>query len=270
MQAFSADVTAISGLHLAGEPMAEVYEGMDRTLTLHLVDNTGNDRLTVTRVKVSEDVPKSVFSDDEESVKTEPLPDGGILAAAISAQSHRVGVLSRTGVLTVWDSTTFDGTPPISISDLTSAATSLATHYDGSITISRPGSSNPQPQGLASIAAARPSCRITWNNLFIANATPNVFASTSLMCDQAGNGKLTGYVQQYRGSGIWAGVANWTQTETDKKMVTVIPNYTCRAWGPNDKKQYRAAALTRQLRNANGVWFGSNMISGPAETFKCK
>ncbi|MFE7457429.1 hypothetical protein ACPEIF_33720 [Streptomyces sp. NPDC012600] len=274
VEAFGADIAAALGLRLAGAPIAEVYEGLDRTLTLHLVDGDGNNRLTVTRVKVDKDVPKSVFADDEESVKTQLLPDGGTLAVVSDGQSNRVGVLSPAGVLTFWDSTTFNGESPIAIGELTDAARSLAAKHDGVMEIGRAGATaKPSASAFApaaAAAAARPKCKVTWNNLFIANRTPNVFASTSLQCDQAGDGALGAYVQQYRGSGIWVGVAGYVQAEKNKKLVTVIPNYTCRAWSANDKKQYRAAALLRQLKNKNGTWFGQNMINGPAKTFKCK
>lgn len=70
----------------------------------------------------------------------------------------------------------------------------------------------------------------------------------------------------YRGLGIWYGKASRTEEHYNTSQITVTPEYFCLGEG---SQLYRTRALTRQMKNDNGTWYGTNSVNGKEARHTC-
>ncbi|MEU3963298.1 hypothetical protein AB0F42_26410 [Streptomyces buecherae] len=254
---FADDIATASGLQIAGNPAVEDYNEIGRTFTVTATNSLGLERLTVTRVNVKGDVPTSVISGTDETItKKSSLPGGATLLAAEGAEGATAGTLTADGQLTVWHSSDLDGNGSISSSQLARWAKDLAVKYGSEI----PVQVAPEPK-------AKPKCSVTMRKPYTNSGS--VFASSSLYCNQKGTARIGAYVDQFRGAGIW--VSKASAAGEDKNLmnpnITRIAHWKCAAG--TGSQRYRAAVLTRQLKNKNGSWWGSGRVSGPEQRLSC-
>ncbi|WP_327301885.1 hypothetical protein [Streptomyces goshikiensis] len=256
VNSFAKEIGKVSGLQLSGTPVTEEYEKVGRTLTVTLTDWNGLEKLKVTRISVEGNVPESVISDGHSTLKKTPLSGGSTLMTAEGTENNTAATLTADGQLTIWSSASLEGTNAVKVEKLAGWAQGFAGKYNSKISV------DVAPQPLA-----RPSCSVEMRPPFTSGG--NVFASSSLWCDQLGTARITAYIDQYRGLGYWLSKASQTGEDTNLSSpnITRIPNWTCAAGTGN--QLYRGAVLTRQLVNANGTWYGTNRISGPEARLTC-
>ncbi|MBC9717850.1 hypothetical protein H9Y04_35495 [Streptomyces sp. TRM66268-LWL] len=254
VESFVRELERISGLQ-AGTPSADKYEDVGQVLRVELFDKSGELAADVSRVNAGQDVPASLLNSNE-APKIERLSTGSELATSQDADGASAATLSTSGQLTYFASVAEDVK---SLKDLASWARQMDDRQGDKVNVTM------QDPAAEYGVLAKPSCSVSKNKPWKHGGA--IKAQVGISCNQRGTARVGSYVEQYRGAGIWRQKASKAEERKNVSALSVTSSWTCAKGTGN--QLYRSAIGTRQLKNSNGSWFGSNRSYGPQYRVTC-
>lgn len=241
-----------SGLESTGDASAEDYGENGTSLRIDLGVGTENP-VSVTRIDAKTDIPRSVLSDTDAEAAVSTLSTGSQLMTSVSPDTGAmVSTLSAKGQLTVWDSPNAK----------TRAALDSVVKWAEAVDARNVGKIDAQP---VMQTRAKPSC-----DTYVYTPSTNsgkVQVTGSLVCNQKGAIKLSVYLEQYRGLGIWKMMSVGTADFSGVSTTNATPYWKCSKGAGS--QLYRGRMQTRQLTNSNGKWWGTGSVYGPEKRLTC-